>query len=62
MYPSQDLHAKVYISRHKDDFIDMSEGSVITGSSNFSKAGLQENKELNVILRDQMIRVCSRPF
>lgn len=52
VYPSQDLHAKVYISRHKDDFIDMSEGSVITGSSNFSKAGLQENKELNVILRD----------
>ena len=52
VYPSQDLHAKVYISRHKDDFIDMSEGSVITGSSNFSKAGLKENKELNVILRD----------
>ena len=30
----------------------MRRGSVITGSSNFSKAGLKENKELNVILRD----------
>ena len=52
VYPSQDLHAKVYISRHKDDFVNISEGSVITGSSNFSKAGLKQNKELNVILRD----------
>jgi len=38
-YPSGNLHAKVYISRFGEDDRDF--GRVITGSSNFSEAGLK---------------------
>lgn len=49
VYPLQAIHAKVYILRKPegdDDF-----GRVITGSSNFSYSGLQENLEFNVELK-----------
>lgn len=49
-HPSHQIHAKVYISRfpsHDRDF-----GRVITGSSNFSYAGLLGNYEFNVELKD----------
>ncbi len=48
-HPSNRIHAKVYISRYKDgpDF-----GNVITGSSNFSEAGLKDNYEFNVQLKN----------
>jgi len=49
-FPSRNLHAKVYISRYKDD--DRDYGSVITGSSNFSYSGLVANREFNVQLKD----------
>jgi len=51
-YPSEDIHAKVYISRYDDHISDVTEGSVITGSSNFSKSGLEGNREFNVELKD----------
>ena len=32
IYPSKNIHAKVYISRYKDEMAQISKGSVITGS------------------------------
>ena len=49
MYTEAPLHAKVYIVRKDEDKIGYY-GSVITGSSNFSEAGLQNNLEFNVEL------------
>ena len=50
-HPSQNIHAKVYISRfnpaNSPDF-----GRVITGSSNFSRNGLQDQYEFNVELKN----------
>ncbi|GAH43427.1 unnamed protein product, partial [marine sediment metagenome] len=48
-YPSENIHAKVYISRFSPDHIDF--GRVITGSSNFSESGLVANREFNVELK-----------
>lgn len=55
-HPSRNLHAKIYIFRPKD-FNEHSSGEVITGSSNFTEAGLgvdnqTSNYEFNVSLRD----------
>ena len=50
-YPTQDIHAKVYIIR-KDAKKSEDYGKVITGSSNFSYAGLKENLEFNVELKN----------
>ena len=52
VYPSKNIHAKVYITRYKGDFADISNGSVITGSSNFSLSGLKNNREFNVELKN----------
>ena len=49
-HPSRNLHAKVYISRYKEDDRDF--GNVITGSSNFSESGLLANREFNVQLKN----------
>ena len=51
MYTEAPLHAKVYVMR-KDQTVSDTLGCVITGSSNFSAAGLQNNLEFNVELRD----------
>jgi superfamily II DNA/RNA helicase len=50
-YPSGNIHAKVYISRYKEEQV--SYGSVITGSSNFSHSGLIGNREFNVELKNR---------
>jgi len=50
-YPTQTIHAKVYIIR-KDTAKSEDYGRVITGSSNFSYSGLHENLEFNVELKD----------
>jgi superfamily II DNA or RNA helicase/HKD family nuclease len=50
-HPSHNIHAKVYISRFKPGDRDF--GRVITGSSNFSQAGLKDQYEFNVELKDQ---------
>ena len=51
IYESRNIHAKVYISTFKEGHID--KGRVITGSSNFTKSGLQENLEFNVELKNR---------
>ncbi|MBE0409747.1 MAG: helicase, partial [Anaerolineales bacterium] len=50
VYPEHPIHAKVYILRKKEGHEDF--GKVITGSSNFSQAGLVDNLEFNVELKD----------
>lgn len=50
-FPSEKIHAKVYIMTFKEGSVDY--GRVITGSSNFTEAGLQSNLEFNVELKDK---------
>ena len=51
VYPTQKIHAKVYIMTFKDGDRDL--GRVITGSSNFTAAGFADNLEFNVELKDR---------
>jgi HKD family nuclease len=51
VYPEHPIHAKVYILRKPENHEDY--GKVITGSSNFSQAGLVDNLEFNVELKDK---------
>ena len=48
-HPSENLHAKVYIMTFAEG--DRDKGRVITGSSNLTQSGLQDNLEFNVELR-----------
>src|SRR5216684_9054781 len=48
-HPSENLHAKVYIMTFAEG--DRDKGRVITGSSNLTQAGLQDNLEFNVELK-----------
>ena len=50
-HPSENIHAKVYIMTFKEG--DRDKGRVITGSSNFTQAGLQNNMEFNVELKNR---------
>ncbi|MGC9070177.1 MAG: helicase-related protein, partial [Elusimicrobiales bacterium] len=50
-YPSENLHAKLYIMTFKEGDRDI--GRVITGSSNFTQAGLVDNLEFNVELKNR---------
>src|SRR6266567_6757758 len=50
-YPSERLHAKLYIMTFHEG--DRERGRVITGSSNFTEAGLQNNLEFNVELKNR---------
>ena len=52
IYPEAPIHAKVYIIRKDMEKVPDQYGSVITGSSNFSKSGLLNNLEFNVELKD----------
>jgi len=52
VYPKADIHAKVYIIRKDQEKSPDYFWSVITGSSNFSMNGLQNNLEFNVELKD----------
>ena len=49
-YPSQNIHAKLYIMTFKEG--DRDKGRVITGSSNFTRSGLIGNLEFNVELKN----------
>ena len=51
VHPRQNIHAKIYIFREQTKHAH-GYGSVITGSSNLTDAGLQRNFEFNVELRD----------
>jgi superfamily II DNA or RNA helicase len=48
-YPSNKIHAKVYIMTFSEGDRDI--GRIITGSSNFTQAGLVDNLEFNVELK-----------
>jgi HKD family nuclease len=50
-YPSQNIHAKLYIMTFREG--DRDTGRVITGSSNFTQAGLVDNLEFNVELKNR---------
>ena len=50
-YPSERVHAKLYIMTFHEG--DRDKGRVITGSSNFTEAGLQNNLEFNVELKNR---------
>ncbi len=50
-YPSEKIHAKVYIGRFPEGALDY--GRVITGSSNFSESGLIAHREFNVELKNR---------
>ena len=50
-YPSKNLHAKLYIITFKEGDRDV--GRVITGSSNFTRSGLEDNLEFNVELKNR---------
>ena len=50
-YPTEKIHAKVYIMTFGDE--DRDKGRVITGSSNFTQAGLMDNLEFNVELKNR---------
>lgn len=50
-YPSERVHAKLYIMTFHEG--DRDKGRVITGSSNFTEAGLQDNLEFNVELKNR---------
>lgn len=52
IHPNKNLHAKIYIFRQKEKHQHAGWGSVITGSSNLTEAGLENNFEFNVELRD----------
>lgn len=52
MYTEAPIHAKVYVMRKDQGKVPDTFGSVITGSSNFSEAGLMNNLEFNVELKD----------
>ncbi len=50
-HPASNIHAKVYIMTFAEG--DRDKGRVITGSSNFTQAGLQDNLEFNVELKNR---------
>jgi len=50
-YPTERVHAKVYIMTFHEG--DRDKGRVITGSSNFTEAGLVDNLEFNVELKNR---------
>ncbi|HWF19521.1 MAG TPA: phospholipase D-like domain-containing protein, partial [Verrucomicrobiae bacterium] len=50
-FPSERLHAKLYVMTFVEGHID--KGRVVTGSSNFTEAGLQDNLEFNVELKNR---------
>ena len=52
LYTQNPIHAKVYILRKNPEKVPDMFGCVITGSSNFSQAGLIDNLEFNVELKD----------
>ena len=50
-YPTENIHAKLYIMTFDDQDRDV--GRVITGSSNFTQSGLVDNLEFNVELKNR---------
>lgn len=62
IHPKQNIHAKIYIFR-EEVYHPHCYGSVITGSSNLTEAGLEKNFEFNVELRyDDDIQFATETF
>lgn len=62
IHPKQNIHAKIYIFR-EEVYHPHGYGSVITGSSNLTEAGLENNFEFNVELRyDDDIKFATETF
>ncbi len=62
IHPKQNIHAKIYIFR-EEVYHPHGYGSVITGSSNLTEAGLENNFEFNVELRyDDDIQFATETF
>ena len=62
IHPKQNIHAKIYIFR-EEIYHPHGYGSVITGSSNLTEAGLERNFEFNVELRyDDDIQFATETF
>lgn len=62
VHPKQNIHAKIYIFREQEKH-NHGYGAVITGSSNLTDAGLSQNFEFNVELRDNTdIEFASQTF
>lgn len=62
IHPKQNIHAKIYIFR-EEVYHPHGYGSVITGSSNLTEAGLENNFEFNVELRyDDNIKFATETF
>ena len=62
IHPKQNIHAKIYIFR-EEEYHPHGYGSVITGSSNLTEAGLEKNFEFNVELRyDDDIKYATETF
>lgn len=57
-YPSQNIHAKLYIMSFREGDRDV--GRVITGSSNLTQAGLVDNLEFNVELKNSADHVFAK--
>ncbi len=57
-YPSQNIHAKVYIVTFNEGDRDL--GRVITGSSNLTQSGLADNLEFNVELKNSADYIFAR--
>ncbi len=49
-YPTENIHAKLYILTFTEEDRDI--GRIITGSSNFTKAGMVDNLEFNIELKN----------
>ena len=61
VYDKSKFHAKAYITYFRDDYrnqfiqaMNVPSGYALVGSSNFTKAGLTQNIELNVQVRDDV--------
>ncbi|MCU7192158.1 helicase-related protein [Turicibacter sanguinis] len=61
VYTKDKFHAKAYITHMKDDYfeglsniLNISKGYALVGSSNFTKAGLNQNVELNVQIAENV--------
>lgn len=57
-------HAKLYIFENKPEFSQKGDfpGTVITGSSNLSRAGLRDRHEINVVFRDEHFKEARELF
>ena len=64
VYDRSKFHAKAYITYFRDEYkqnfiqaMNLPDGFALVGSSNFTKAGITQNIELNVQIRDDVVQL-----